>query len=194
VLSFLKIQQFDISWFVKNNCWVFSKYSSLTFHDLLRMTYLRGQSLIWAIVLYVHSLSHQLFLMVSGRGQQPQKVPKGFTVFSNLQYFSAGSTPEMSELSYFTIQIHFWIFETLSKSKHSPNIFLNVRSKIKYKSKRWEKCSFFNKKCCNYFPYTKFKYGLHPKFLKRFTIGIQSKSNKIRHTPPSGSSQIQVQA
>jgi len=39
--------------------------------------------------------------------------------------------PDMSGLSYFTIEIQAWIFEMQSKSNHSPNDFENIKSKSK---------------------------------------------------------------
>jgi len=41
---------------------------------------------------------------------------------------------------------------------------------------------FNNNTCLNSFPLTQSKCGPNPKFMKQFTVRVQSKLNKIRHS------------
>ena len=89
---------------------------------------------------------------------------------------------EMSGLPYFAIQIQSWIFITQSnKSNRNPKSFQNPSPK------NVTKHSFLKTKITQYFPLTQSKSGSDPKFLNQFNIRIQSKFNKIRHSPDPSS-------
>jgi len=80
-----------------------------------------------------------------------------------------GFDAEMSGLSYFAIQIQSWILKTHSKSKPSPKCYQNT--------------TFYWQQLRNSCPLTHSKSCPGPQFVQHFAVRLQSKFNKIRHSP-----------
>ena len=72
-----------------------------------------------------------------------------------------------------------WFFKTRSKSHHSPKSFSKCKFQVQMKSKIFSKCSLFTTKMLHLFSINSVQFWSGSQILRRFTVRIQSKFNKI---------------
>jgi len=113
----------------------------------------------------------------------------------------------MSGLSYFTIQIQFWIFKIQSKSNHGPKSLNNIKIQVQIQSRKLTKYRFLTTKIMQFFSNpvlilnlrSYLQSGSNPNSTKFIIVRIQSNPSPVQcsslmSTDRTGSDWIETEA